>query len=244
MIALNSVVAAQLIQFKKDVDKLIDANVKKDEAIFQVLKKYITECKPVRFDGNGYSEEWAIEAERRGLTNIKSVPLALDAYLMKGSRKIFETLGIFNEKELEGRVEVEFEKYIKKIQIESRVLGDLAINHIVPTAITYQTMLIENVKGLKLIFSDDEFTELAGARKDLIKEISSHISNIKSKTRDMIEARKAANVIEHSRERALAYEQNVKPYLEDIRYHIDKLELVVDNELWPLPKYRELLFTR
>ncbi len=244
MIALNSVVAAQLIQFKKDVDKLIESNVKKDEAIFQVLKRYIIECKPVRFDGNGYSAEWAIEAERRGLTNIKSVPLALDAYLNKGSRKVFESLGIFNEKELEARVEVEYEKYIKKIQIESRVLGDLAINHIVPTAITYQTMLIENVKGLKLIFSDEEFNELAGARKELIKEISNHISNIKSKTRDMIEARKVANVIEHSRDKALAYEQNVKPYLEDIRYHIDKLELVVDNELWPLPKYRELLFTR
>jgi glutamine synthetase len=244
MIALNSVVAAQLIQFKKDVDKLIESNVKKDEAIFQVLKKYIIECKPVRFDGNGYSPEWAIEAERRGLTNIKSVPLALDAYLNKGSRKVFESLGIFNEKELEARVEVEYEKYIKKIQIEARVLGDLAINHIVPTAITYQTMLIENVKGLKMIFSDDEFNELAGARKDLIREISNHISSIKSKTKDMIDARKVANVIEHSRERAIEYEQKVKPYLEDIRYHIDKLELVVDNELWPLPKYRELLFTR
>jgi glutamine synthetase len=244
MIALNSVVAAQLIQFKKDVDKLIESGVKKDEAIFQILKKYIIECKPVRFDGNGYSQEWADEAERRGLTNIKSVPMALDAYLNKGSRKVFETLEIFNEKELEARVEVEYEKYIKKIQIEARVLGDLAINHIVPTAIAYQTTLIENVKGLKLIFSDEEFNELAGARKDLIKEISNHISNIKSKTKEMIEARKVANVIEHSRERALAYEQNVKPYLEDIRYHIDKLELVVDNELWPLPKYRELLFTR
>jgi glutamine synthetase len=172
------------------------------------------------------------------------VPLALDAYLYKSSRKVFESLGIFNEKELEARVEVEYEKYIKKIQIEARVLGDLAINHIVPTAITYQTMLIENVKGLKIIFSDDEFNELAGARKDLIKEISNHISNIKSKTRDMIEARKVANIIDHARDKALAYEQNVKPYLEDIRYHIDKLELVVDNELWPLPKYRELLFTR
>src|SRR5665647_1716224 len=244
MIALNSVVAAQLIQFKKDVDKLIDANVKKDEAIFQVLKRYIKECKPVRFDGNGYSQEWAEEAERRGLTNIKSVPIALDAYLNKNSRKVFESLGIFNEKELEARVEVEYEKYVKKIQIEARVLGDLAINHIVPTAINYQTMLIENVKGLKLIFSDEEFNELAGARKDLIREISNHISNIKSKTKEMIEARKVANVIEHSREKALDYEQNVKPYLEDIRYHIDKLELVVDNELWPLPKYRELLFTR
>ncbi len=244
MIALNAVVAAQLIQFKKDVDKLIESNIKKDEAIFQVLKKYIIECKPVRFDGNGYSAEWAIEAERRGLTNIKSVPLALDAYLNKGSRKVFESLGIFNEKELEARVEVEYEKYIKKIQIEARVLGDLAINHIAPTAIAYQTTLIENVQGLKSIFSEEEFNEMAGARKDLIREISHHITSIKSKTKEMIEARKVANVIEDTRERALEYEQKVKPYLEDIRYHIDKLELVVDNELWPLPKYRELLFTR
>jgi glutamine synthetase len=244
MIALNSVVAAQLIQFKKDVDKLIESNVKKDEAIFQVLKRYIIECKPVRFDGNGYSAEWAIEAERRGLTNIKSVPQALEAYLNKNSRKVFDTLGIFNEKELEARVEVEYEKYIKKIQIEARVLGDLAINHIVPTAIAYQTTLIENVKGLKEIFDEADFNELAGARKDLIKEISNHISNIKSKTKDMVEARKVANVIEHAREKALAYEQTVKPYFDEIRYHIDKLELVVDNELWPLPKYRELLFTR
>lgn len=244
MIALNSVVAAQLIQFKKDVDKLIDANVKKDEAIFQVLKKYIIECKPVRFDGNGYSEEWAIEAERRGLTNVKSVPLALDAYLSDKSRFVFESLGIFNDKELEARVEVEYEKYIKKIQIEARVLGDLAINHIVPTAITYQTTLIENVKGLKAIFSEEEFEELAAARKELIKEISGHVSYIKAQTKEMIEARKVANAIEETRERALNYEQNVKPFLEDIRYHIDKLELVVDNELWPLPKYRELLFAR
>ena len=244
MIALNTVVAAQLVQFKKDVDKLIESNVKKDEAIFQVLKKYIIECKPVRFDGNGYSHDWEIEAERRGLTNIKSVPLALDAYLYKNSRKVFESLGIFNEIELEARVEVEYEKYIKKIQIEARVLGDLAINHIVPTAITYQTTLIENVKGLKEIFPDDEFNELASARIELIREISHHISSIKSKTKDMVEARKVANVIENTREKALAYEQSVKPYLEDIRYHIDKLELVVDNELWPLPKYRELLFAR
>ncbi len=244
MIALNSVVAAQLIQFKKDVDKLIESNVKKDEAIFQVLKRYIIECKPVRFDGNGYSAEWAIEAERRGLTNIKSVPQALEAYLNKNSRKVFESLGIFNEKELEARVEVEYEKYIKKIQIEARVLGDLAINHIVPTAIAYQTTLIENVKGLKEIFDEADFNEMAGARKDLIKEISNHISNIKSKTKEMVEARKVANVIEHAKGKALAYEQTVKPYFDEIRYHIDKLELVVDNELWPLPKYRELLFTR
>lgn len=244
MIALNSVVTYQLIEFKKTVDALIEKGVKKDEAIFQVLKRYIIECKPIRFDGNGYSEEWAVEAERRGLTNIKSVPQALDAYLFERSRKVFESLEIFSEVELEARVEVEFEKYIKKIQIEARVLGDLAINHIVPTAIAYQTTLIENVKGLKEIFSDEEFDELAGARKELIKEVSGHISTIKALTKDMVEARKVANKIEHARDKAYAYEQSVRPFFDQIRYHIDKLELVVDNELWPLPKYRELLFNR
>jgi glutamine synthetase len=244
MIALNSVVAAQLIEFKKEVDKLIDKGVKKDESIFQVLKHYITSCKAIRFDGNGYSEEWVAEASKRGLTNIKSVPEALEAYLYDKSRKIFEDLGIFTDIELEARVEVELEKYTKKIQIEARILGDLAINHIVPIAIAYQTTLIENVKGLKEIFSEEEFNELAGARLKLIKKISEHISTIKEQVNEMIEARKVANHIEHAKDKAYAYEQNVRPYFESIRVHIDKLELVVDNELWPLPKYRELLFTR
>jgi glutamine synthetase len=244
MIALNSVVAAQLIGFKKEVDRLIDKGVKKDEAIFQTLKHYITSCKAIRFDGNGYSEEWVTEAEKRGLTNIKSVPEALEAYLYDKSRKIFEDLGIFTDIELEARVEVELEKYTKKIQIEARILGDLAINHIVPIAIAYQTTLIENVKGLKEIFSEEEYKELAGARLKLIKKISEHISTIKEQVNEMIEARKVANHIEHARDKAYAYEQTVRPYFESIRVHIDKLELVVDNELWPLPKYRELLFTR
>ena len=244
MIALNSVVANQLIQFKKDVDALIEKDIKKDEAIFQVLKKYIIECKPVRFDGNGYSQEWAEEAERRGLTNIKNVPEALEAYLSVKSRKLFETLGIFNPIEIEARVEVEMEKFTKKIQIESRVLGDIAINHIVPTAISYQTSLLDNVKGLKEIFSDEEFKELAGARLDLIRKISGHISTIKAQVKEMREARKVANLIEHGKDKAYAYDLTVRPYLSTIRYHIDKLEEVVDNEYWPLPKYRELLFTR
>jgi len=244
MISLNSVVAAQLITFKKDVDQLIDKGIKKDEAIFQVLKHYITSCKAIRFDGNGYSEEWVVEALNRGLTNIKSVPEALESYLIPKSRKIFEDLGIFTDIELEARVEVEYEKYTKKIQIEARILGDLAINHIVPIAIAYQTTLIENVKGLKAIFSDEEFQELAGARLKLIKKISGHISAIKALVNEMIEARKVANHIGHAKDKAYAYEQTVRPYLESVRVHIDKLELVVDNELWPLPKYRELLFTR
>jgi glutamine synthetase len=244
MIALNSAVATQLVEYKKEIDQLMEKGVKKDEAMFQTLKNYIKSCKAIRFDGNGYSEEWAVEAINRGLTNIKSVPEALEAYLTKQSREVFESLGIFTEVELEARVEVEFEKYTKKIQIEARVLGDLAINHIVPIAIAYQTSLIQNVQGLKDIFSEEEFKELAAARLRLIRKISNHISAIKAQVNEMIEARKAANVIENTREKAYAYEKTVRPYLDSIRVHIDKLELVVDNELWPLPKYRELLFTR
>jgi glutamine synthetase len=244
MIALNSVVAYQLIQFKQDVDALINKGIKKDEAIFQVLKKYIKSCKAIRFDGNGYSEEWAMEAIQRGLTNIKSIPEALEAYLTLKSRKVFDKLGIFSPVELEARVEVELEKYTKKVQIESRVLGDIAINHIVPIAIAYQTSLIENVKGLKELFSEEEFKQLAEAPLLLIRSISGHISEIKAQVNDMTEARKVANVIEETKDKAYAYESTVRPYLDSIRVHIDKLELVVDNDLWPLPKYRELLFTR
>jgi len=244
MIALNSVVADQLVQFKKDVDKLINKGVKKDEAIFQILKKYIKSCKAIRFDGNGYSEEWAMEAIQRGLTNVKSIPQALEAYLTLKSRKVFENLGVFTPVELEARVEVELEKYTKKVQIEARVLGDIAINHIVPIAVAYQTSLIENVKGLKQLFSEKEFKELAEAPLNLIRNISEHVTEIKTQVNDMIEARKVANVIEDTKEKAYAYENTVKPYFDSIRDHIDKLELVVDNDLWPLPKYRELLFTR
>ena len=244
MIALNSVIAAQLVEFKKEIDQLMEKGVKKDEAIFQTLKNYIKSCKAIRFDGNGYSEEWVMEAINRGLTNIKSVPEALESYLSDKSRKVFESLGIFTDIELEARVEVEYEKYTKKVQIESRILGDLAINHIVPIAITYQTSLIENVRGLKEIFPEEEYNQLAAARLKLIRKISGHISAIKAQVNEMIEARKVANVIENTREKAYAYEKTVRPFLDSIRVHIDKLELVVDNELWPLPKYRELLFTR
>ncbi len=244
MIALNTAVAAQLQEFKKDVDAIIETDVKKDEAIFQVLKKLIIASKPIRFDGNGYSEEWVVEAAERGLTNVKSVPESIAAYLTDDVKKLFTSQGVLTEAELEGRAEVEYEKFQMKIQIEARVLGDLAINHIVPTAVQYQSTLLENVKNLKLVFSDEEFNELAGARKELIKEIGGHISSIKAKTKEMVEARKIANVIEDNVEKAHAYDKNVRPYLEDVRYHIDKLELIVDNKLWPLPKYRELLFAR
>lgn len=244
LIALNTALAAQLEVFKADVDKIIDSGVKKDEAIFQVLKKLIINCKPIRFDGDGYSDDWVVEAEKRGLTNIKSVPEALQGYLSEKSKKLFTSQEVLSEKELVGRTAVEYEKFVMKVQIEARVLGDLAINHIVPTAVEYQTTLLENVKNLKEVFSTEEFEELAHARKELIREISGHISAIKAKVKEMVEARKVANVIEDTIEKAKMYEITVRPYLDDIRYHIDKLELVVDNELWPLPKYRELLFVR
>ena len=244
MTALNTAVAEQLIQFKKDVDVIINKGVKKDEAIFQVLRKYIIESKPIRFEGNNYSEEWKKEAAKRGLSNISTTPEALDAYLTKESVKLFKSMGIFNEKEIEARTDVQYENYTKKVQIEARVLGDLAINHIVPTAVKYQTILIENVKRLKELFGEDEYRNLAGGRLELIKTISEHITVIKSKVNDMVEARKVANKVENDREKAYKYANTVAPYLDEIRYHIDKLELVIDDEIWPLPKYRELLFTR
>jgi len=244
MIALNTAIADQLVKFKIEVDTLVEGGVKKDEAIFQVLKKLIIESKPIRFDGNGYSEEWRIEAARRGLTNITSVPTALEALHDKRVIEMYGKAGVLSPREIEGRIEVELEKYTKKIQIESRVLGDLAINHIVPTAVQYQSMLLENVKNLKIVFSDEEYKSLAEGRLELIREIGGHVSSIKAKVKEMIEARKVANIIETEKEKTYAYEKSVRPYLDDIRYHIDKLELIVDNELWPLPKYRELLFVK
>ena len=244
MIALNSALANQLKEFKNDVDALIDKNTNKDEAIFQVLKAYILSSEKIRFEGDGYSEEWKKEAEKRGLTNIISVPVSISKYLTKQSKKVLIGNGIFAEKELEGRVEVEYEKFTKIIQIEARVLGDLAINHIVPTAVTYQNTLIRNVQGLKDIFTISEFKELASVRIEHIKEISLHVSAIKQLVKDMIEARKKANVIDDEKEKAFEYEKNVRLFFDKIRYHIDKLELTVDNEIWPLPKYRELLFSR
>ena len=244
MIALNTAIADQLVKFKIDVDALVESGVKKDEAIFQILKKLIIESKDIRFDGNGYSEEWKNEAARRGLTNLTSVPTALEALHNKRVVEMYGKAGVLSPREIEGRIEVELEKYTKKIQIESRVLGDLASNHIVPTAIEYQTMLLENVKNLKVVFSDAEYKSLAEGRLELIREIGGHVSSIKSKVKEMVETRKIANNIESEKEKAYAYEATVRPYLDDIRYHIDKLELIVDNELWPLPKYRELLFVR
>ena len=245
MIVLNAAVAYQLKEFKKEVDKLIaKKGLKSDEAIFKVLTKYITASEKIRFEGDNYSGDWKKEAEKRGLTNITSVPESLGKYLTPQAKKVLIDNGIFKDRELEGRVEVEYEKFTKIIQIEARVLGDLVINHVVPTAVLYQNRLIENVKGLKEIFSEKEFLEQSGERRELIKEISSRVTIIKSKVTEMIEARKVANKIEDERDKAFAYEQTVRPFLDEIRYHVDKLEMIVDDEIWALPKYRELLFTR
>jgi glutamine synthetase len=244
MIVLNAAVANQLTIFKKDVEAIIKKGRNKDEAIFQVLKKYIIECDRVLFEGDGYSGEWHKEAGKRGLSGPASVPESISLYLTPQAREILVETGIFSAKELESRVEVEYEKFTKKIQIEARVLGDLAINHIVPTAINYMTSLLENVQRLKEVFGETEYEKLAGARKEVIITISDHITSIKKMVNEMIEERKKANKVEDSFKKALAYENKVQPYLDNIRYHIDKLELIVDNEIWPLPKYREMLFTR
>ena len=244
MTVLNSAVAQQLIQFKKDVDVLIDKGVKKDEAIFQIIRKYIIDSKKIRFEGNSYNEDWHKEAKKRGLTYASNVIEALDFYLTVKSKRLFKSLKVMNEKEIEGRTDVRYNNYSKKIQIESRVIGDIAMGQIIPTAINYQTRLLENVKGLKEIFGESEFKTLSGGRMEIIREISEHVTVITSKVNEMVEVRKVANKIISAREKALEYALHVFPFIDEIRYHIDKLEQLVDNEIWPLPKYRELLFSR
>ena len=236
--------AKQLIDFKAEVDALIDGkDMKKDDAIFNVLREYIKETKAILFEGDGYSDAWQEEGAKRGLSNHKTTPGALKAKVSEAALNLFDELGVMNHKEAEARYEIELEEYTKKIQIEGRVLGDIARNHIIPTAIRYQNVIIENVKGLKEIFGA-EFETVAKEQITIIREISGHIAEINSKVEEMTEARKAANALGSSEEMAHAYCDNVKPYFDVIRRHCDKLELVVDDEIWPLTKYRELLFTR
>lgn len=243
MIALNTIVADQLIKFKKEVDVLIEKGTDKDEAIFQILHQYIIDSKKIRFEGNGYGDEWVKMAEKRGLKNIKTTPQALDIYVEKKSLEIFGKHGILNEREMHARHEIRLENYTKKIQIESRVIGDLALNHILPIAIAYQTSLIENVRGLKEIYGEKEYKKLGAIQLELIEAISEHASIIKKSVDDMTEERKKANNLTDGRKMAIAYCENVKPHFDTIRYNVDKLELIVDDLSWPLPKYRELLFT-
>ena len=244
MIALNTAVAEQLTEFKKEVDELIEKGEPKISAIIQVIRKYIKISKPIRFDGNGYSDEWKEEAARRGLDCETSCPVIFDQYLTEDSVRMFESAGVMTRKELEARNEVKWETYTKKIQIEARVLGDLAMNHIVPVAIGYQSKLIDNVYKMKGLFSAEEAGKLSAENLAIIREISERTAYIKDHVDVMVEARKVANKIEGERAKAVAYHDTIAPMLEQIRYHIDKLELIVDDQMWPLPKYRELLFIR
>lgn len=244
MIAVNSALAEQLMEFKEAVN----ARVAKGEAVFDAIlaenKKLIKESKAIHFDGNGYSEEWKEEAKRRGLDCETSVPLIFDRYLDEKTVNMFKKVGVFTKVELEARNEVKWETYTKKVQIESRCFGDMALNHIIPVATKYQNMLLDNVYKIKSLFPHEKGEKIAAQDMTMIENMAEHMQFIKDKVQEMIEARKVANKIESQREKAIAYHDTVVPYLESIRYHIDKLELMVDDEMWPLPKYRELLFIR
>ena len=244
MLALNAAVAEQLKTFKTEVDAKIADGKETFAAILEVLRKDIKECKAIHFDGNGYSDEWKAEAARRGLDCETSVPVIFDNYLKESSIRMFESTGVMTRKELEARNEVKWETYTKKIQIEARVLGDLAMNHIIPTATRYQTSLIDNVYKMKDLFPADKASALSSRNLEIIEDIANRTNFIKEKVDEMVEARKVANKIESEREKAIAYHDKIVPMLEAIRYHIDKLELVVDDQIWTLPKYRELLFMR
>lgn len=241
MTVLNSIMTEQLIQFKKDVDALTSKGEKKDVAILTVIKKYIKESKNIRFEGNGYSIEWEKEAEKRGLSNIKTTPKALDAYVSKKTIDLFTKNAIFNEIEIHARHEIVLENYMKKMQIESRIIGELVVNTIIPAAVAYQNTIIENVKGLKELGLPKSNYE---AQLDIIKQISEHISFIKNAADEMVEERKKANTITDARKIAIAYDEKVKAHFEPIRYHVDKLELLIGDQYWPLPKFRELLFLK
>lgn len=244
MLVLNAAVADQLRQFKAEVDAKIATGKDKFAAIIEVIRKDIKECKAIHFDGNGYSEEWKAEAARRGLDCETSVPLIFDAYLKNSSVRMFESTGVMTRKELEARNEVKWEMYTKKIQIEARVLGDLTMNHIIPMATKYQSSLIDNVYKMRELFPADKAAHLSSKNMEIIEDIANRTIFIKEKVDEMVNARKIANKIESEREKAIAYHDRIVPMMEAIRYHIDKLELVVDDQIWTLPKYRELLFIR
>ena len=239
MLTLNTAVAEQLTRFKEAVDRHIENGMKKEKAIYEELKKLIRECKPIHFDGNGYSDEWKAEAARRGLDCETSTPLIFDRYLTADSIHMFESTGVLNKVEIEARTEVKWETYTKKIQIEGRVLGDLTMNHIVPIASRYEAMLLDKVYKMAQIGGLD-----ASADIDLLKKIQGHTAAIQTLTIEMIEARKKANRIENARAKAIAYHDTVEVYFEEIRRHIDKLEEIIDDQMWTLPKYRELLFIK
>ncbi|MGN6341855.1 MAG: glutamine synthetase III family protein [Ginsengibacter sp.] len=239
MTVLNAIVADALTQFKIEVDSIIEKGEKKEIALMQTIQKYIVESKNILFEGDGYSEAWATEAEKRGLSNVKTTPLALDAFVSDAAKKLFSKFDIFTTKELEARHEIQLENYIKKIQIEARIMGEMASTYILPPAVKYQNILIQNIKGLKeLGFPEKDYS----SQMQIAQKISEHVDVIGTRVKEMIEARKVANNISESRERAISYCDEVRKHFEVIRYHVDKLELLIDDELWELPRYRELLF--
>ena len=244
MIALNSAVAEALTDFKARVDALIAQGEDRMKAIVSVLREDITACKPIRFDGNGYSEEWVEEARRRGLDCETSCPVIFDNYLSESSVRMFTSLGVMTRKELEARNEVKWETYTKKIQIEARVMGDLTMNHIIPVATHYQSMLLKNVQSMRAVFPAEKAEKLSSRNMKIIEDIAERTQAIEQGVEELVNARKVANRIADEREKAIAYHDTVVPKMEAIRYHIDKLELCVSDELWTQPKYRELLFIR
>ena len=244
MIVINAAVACQLMEFKESVDSRIAQGESKEEAIFAEVQKLLIESRPIHFDGNGYSDEWKEEAARRGLDCETSAPLMYDNYLTPATVEMFAKAGVMTHSELLARNEVKWELYTKKIQIEARVLGDLVMNHIIPVATRYQSILIDNVFKIKNLFPADKVEAIAAKDMEEIEKIALHMHAIKEQANAMVEARKVANRIESEREKAIAYHDCVEPYMEEIRYHVDKLELMIDNEIWPLPKYRELLFIK
>ncbi|MBY0542174.1 MAG: glutamine synthetase type III, partial [Sphingobacteriaceae bacterium] len=241
MTVLNAIVADQLVKFKVDVDKLIKKGDKKDVALLTVIKRYIKESKDIRFEGNGYGQEWADEAEKRGLTNIKTTPKALDAYISEKTTELFAKTNVFNKRELHARHEILLESFFRKLQIEARVMGEIANTQVLPAAIAYQNILMENAKGLKDLGLSKEALSTPLA---IIESLSKHIFEIKSNIDAMLEARKKTNTIEDNREKAISYDENVKVYFDTIRYHVNKLEQIVDDSVWPLPKLREILFLK
>lgn len=244
MIALNACVAQQLMEFKAAVDARLESGEELRHALLEEIRKLITLSRPIHFDGNGYSEEWKAEAASRGLDCETSVPAIFDAYLRNSSIEMFRTTGVMTEVELAARNEVKWEMYTKKVQIEARVLGDLALNHILPVAVRYQSILLDNVTKIQSVFGAEKARKMASGELTTIEDIAAHTRVIKAEVEKMVDARREANRIDSEREKAIAYHDTVIPSMEVIRYHIDKLELMVDNEMWPLPKYRELLFIR
>lgn len=244
MIALNTIVANQLKLFRTETEQLVAKKMPQEEAMYLILNRYFKESKKVLFEGNSYSEEWVKEAAARGLSNIPDTPRALKNLLTPKAVNLFEDNNVLTQREIQARYEIQLDNYVRKVQIESRVIGDLAVNHIIPIAIRYQNQLIENVIGLKEVLDSKTFQSLSKTQTDTIRDISDHIINIKNKVQKMVDTRKQINKYEEAEQKAMEYRDRVLPYFEDIKYHVDKLELLIDDEMWPLPKYRELLFGR